>query len=78
MKRLKVGHLTSLYLMWYSVGRFFIESRRTDSLMLGSFRVAQIVSIILFVLGIFGIMITSRKGKFEGMYHDNSVKDIDY
>ena len=78
LKNLKVGHLTSLYLMWYSVGRFFIESRRTDSLMLGSFRVAQVVSIVLFVLGIFGIMITSRKGKFEGMYHDNSVKDIDY
>ena len=78
LKNIKVGHLTSFYLMWYSVGRFFIESRRTDSLMFGSFRVAQIVSIVLFVLGIFGIMITSRKGKFEDLYHDNSIRDIKY
>ena len=51
-KYLKVGGLTCFYLCFYSVGRFFIESMRTDSLMLGGFRVAQIVSLVLFVIGI--------------------------
>lgn len=43
------------YLIFYSFGRFFIEGLRTDSLMLFSFRVAQIVSILLFAGGIFGL-----------------------
>ena len=34
-----------LYIGLYSLGRFFIEGLRTDSLMLGSFRIAQLVSI---------------------------------
>ena len=31
--------------MWYGIGRLFIESLRTDSLMIGSLKVAQLVSI---------------------------------
>jgi phosphatidylglycerol:prolipoprotein diacylglycerol transferase len=52
-KYLKVGQLTSIYLMWYSVGRFFIEAMRTDSLMLGGIKVAQLVSVVLFTLGLY-------------------------
>nr|WP_227763861.1 prolipoprotein diacylglyceryl transferase [Zhaonella formicivorans] len=37
------------YLALYSVGRFFIEGLRTDSLMLGPIRVAQLVSLTLIV-----------------------------
>lgn len=33
------------YLGLYSVGRFFIETLRTDSLMLGSLKIAQVVSL---------------------------------
>lgn len=51
--KLRTGQLTGIYFMWYSVCRFFIESLRTDSLMLGSIKVAQLVSIILFILGLF-------------------------
>ena len=68
-KYLKIGQLTCIYLMWYSVGRFFIESLRTDSLMLGGFKVAQILSIVLFIVGIIILMILSRKGKFEDLYN---------
>jgi len=75
-KYLKVGGLTCFYLCWYSVGRFFIESMRTDSLMLGGFRVAQIVSLILFVIGILGLMIQSRKGKFEDLYSEPNRESI--
>ncbi len=57
---MKVGYLTGFYFIWYSTARFFIESMRTDSLMLGVFKVAQIISIIMFVVG-FGIIIYSFK-----------------
>ena len=52
-KKKKDGQLAGLYFMWYSFGRFFIEGMRTDSLMLGPLRVAQLISILLFILGLF-------------------------
>ncbi|MBO7079675.1 MAG: prolipoprotein diacylglyceryl transferase, partial [Bacilli bacterium] len=55
-KYTKVGTITGTYLIWYSIGRFFIEHLRTDSLMLGGFRVAQIVSIVLFLVGLYLII----------------------
>ena len=51
-KFMKVGFLTSFYLMWYSFERFFVEGLRTDSLMLGPIKMAQVVSVIMFVSGI--------------------------
>ena len=51
-KYIKIGATTCIYLMWYSLGRIFIEAWRTDSLMLGGFKVAQIISIILFLTGL--------------------------
>ena len=69
VKYLKIGQLTCVYLMWYSIGRFFIESLRTDSLMLGGFKAAQIVSVILFIIALIIMMLLSRKGKFEDLYN---------
>lgn len=43
-KSKKKGLVFFLYIGLYSLGRFFIEGLRTDSLMLGSIRVAQLVS----------------------------------
>lgn len=40
------GQIFILYLILYSVARYFIEGLRTDSLMLGPFRVAQLISIV--------------------------------
>ena len=51
--KLKKGQLTGIYLIWYSSARFLIESLRTDSLMLLDLKVAQIVSIILLVAGLY-------------------------
>ena len=51
-KFMKVGFLTSFYLMWYSFERFFVEGLRTDSLMFGPIKMAQVVSVIMFVSGI--------------------------
>ncbi len=40
------GEIFLLYVAWYGLGRFFIEGLRTDSLMLGSIKVSQLVAII--------------------------------
>jgi phosphatidylglycerol:prolipoprotein diacylglycerol transferase len=77
-KYLKVGQLTGFYLMWYSVGRFFIESMRTDSLMLGGFKVAQIVSILLFAIGLAIVMIKGRKSRFEDLYSEEMGNNIKF
>ncbi len=39
------GLIAGLYIGLYSLGRFFIEGLRTDSLMLGPLRIAQVVSL---------------------------------
>lgn len=45
------GEVALLYLILYSAGRFGIEGLRMDSLMLGPFRVAQLVSLLLIAGG---------------------------
>ncbi len=52
-KSTKIGQTTGLYLIWYGIGRFIIEGMRTDSLMLGNIRVAQLVSVVTLLIGIF-------------------------
>jgi phosphatidylglycerol:prolipoprotein diacylglycerol transferase len=52
---LKVGSLFMVYLTGYSIGRFWIEGLRTDSLMLGSLRIAQVVSLTGILLGLAGL-----------------------
>lgn len=54
------GEVFLLYLSLYSFIRFFIEGLRTDSLMLGSIRVAQLVSIIGFVIPLVILFIRKR------------------
>ena len=54
--RIKVGTLTFVYLIGYSIGRFWIEGLRTDSLMFGSLRIAQIISLVAIALGILGLI----------------------
>lgn len=51
-KYLKRGQLTGFYLIWYGIARFLIEALRTDSLMLGSLKMAQVVSVLFIVIGI--------------------------
>lgn len=58
---LKNGDLFLIYMITYSLGRFFIEGMRTDSLMIGSIRVAQLVSILLIISGSFIIYYRHKK-----------------
>ncbi|QLK85536.1 prolipoprotein diacylglyceryl transferase [Staphylococcus sp. 17KM0847] len=63
-RHLRVGETFGLYLIWYSIGRFFIEGLRTDSLMIGEvIRVAQLMSITLIIVGILLILIQRFKVK---------------
>lgn len=60
LKGLKRGDLTAFYLVWYGVGRFFIEGMREDSLMFIGLRVSQWVSVVLVILGL-GLFTYNRK-----------------
>ena len=51
------------YIVWYGLGRFFIESVRTDSLMIGSFKISQIVAALCVVGGITAIIVIKLKIK---------------
>ena len=61
-KRKFYGEHFIKYLILYSVGRFFIEGLRTDSLMFMDFRIAQLFSLASIVLGIIFIFVARKKG----------------
>jgi len=44
------GDLFFIYAILYSVGRYIIEGIRTDSLMIGEYRVAQLISILIIII----------------------------
>lgn len=47
---LRQGELFLSYIIWYSIGRFFVEGMRTDSLMLTeTLRMAQFISVVLII-----------------------------
>ena len=60
-KRQYRGQLTYIYLTLYGLIRAIIEGLRTDSLMLGSFRISQVISILLFM--VFGNILIYKKVK---------------
>lgn len=65
-KYLKTGQLTGFYLIWYGIARFLIEGLRTDSLMLGPIKMAQVVSVFFIGLGIY--LITKNRKKNDEQY----------
>ncbi|WP_100332311.1 prolipoprotein diacylglyceryl transferase [Bacillus xiapuensis] len=70
---LKRGELFLTYVIWYSAGRFFVEGLRTDSLMLGSLRMAQVVSISLIIAAAV-IFIVRRKTKAAQVPYNETGK----
>ena len=57
------GQLFCSYLVWYGIGRFLIESTRTDSLMLGTMKVSQLVAIVAIVGGALFALLLYRRSK---------------
>lgn len=64
MKRLKAGSLFSIYIMWYTAGRTWIESLRIDYAheFLGV-RINVWVSLAVFVLGVVSFIIVQQMGR---------------
>ena len=59
------GQVLFYYIGLYSLGRFFIEGLRTDSLMIGPLRMAQIISLVFILCAILGHLYLSKKSKEE-------------
>lgn len=62
------GQVLLMYLGWYGFGRMFIEGLRTDSLMVGPFRISQVLGFVCFatsaiLLTVF--LIRAKKAKEE-------------
>jgi phosphatidylglycerol:prolipoprotein diacylglycerol transferase len=74
--RLKTGTLFMVYLAAYSLGRLWIEGLRTDSLMLGPLRIAQVISFIGIVLGLAGLSwLYIAKRSFPDVVYTSSQKE---
>lgn len=62
------GQIACLYGMLYSVERFCVEHLRTDSLMIGSFRQAQVISAAAFVFCLALYIILNKKQLSKGAH----------
>ncbi|MBQ1878051.1 MAG: prolipoprotein diacylglyceryl transferase, partial [Erysipelotrichaceae bacterium] len=53
------------YLSWYGLVRFWIETRRTDALMIGNLKMAQVTSIVFVAVGLAGLLGAFNKRYLE-------------
>lgn len=68
---LRRGEMVLFYLVWYSVGRFFIEGMRTDSLyLIGDLRQAQVISLVTIAVAIIIFVYRRMKVKPVVRYKD--------
>lgn len=67
------GEVFCMYVLWYGLGRFFIEGLRTDSLYIGSVRASQMLALISAVtaLVIIIVMRVIVKKKGASLYRDS-------
>lgn len=77
-KKIVVGDALSFYLIWYGAVRIFIESMRTDPLMLGNtnIKVAQLISVLMIVGGV-AIFVLRRIFKYQLVSCRNALYDKD-
>ena len=73
-KKLKNGMLVSIYLIWYSIVRIFIESMRTDSLMLFNLKMAQVISVFLIIGGIVLFIYSYKKCDYYNKHEINKKR----
>jgi len=68
------GDIFLTYVMGYSVGRFFIEGMRTDSLyVVGNLRTAQLISIVLIIIGLV-LMYLNRKKNWVTVHYNGKKR----
>jgi phosphatidylglycerol:prolipoprotein diacylglycerol transferase len=71
---LRRGEMFLSYVIWYSIGRFFVEGLRTDSLMLTeNLRMAQTISIALIIGSVILIVYRRTKGLANKRYLDQGA-----
>ena len=70
------GELALSYAMWYSFGRFFIESMRTDSLYIPGtpIRVSQMLSVVIFAAALIIWIYRRRDYPKKSYYTDGILK----
>lgn len=62
-KKKQHGIVLGSYMVLYSLGRFFIEGLRTDSLMIGPLRMAQVISLVAIIICLLLHKKLSKKAK---------------
>ena len=68
------GEIFLSYLMMYSIGRFFIEGLRTDSLyVVPGLRTAQLISVVLIILAV-SLIIYRRKTGLAAVHYDGKKR----
>ncbi len=86
------GQIFLMYIVWYGMGRFWIEGLRTDSLMIGTLRVSQCVAAVSVVAGIILLCVfasyVKRMGSdyvlycntqaFQDVLAESAAKDKEY
>ncbi|WP_018930972.1 prolipoprotein diacylglyceryl transferase [Gracilibacillus lacisalsi] len=71
---LRRGEMFLTYVISYSIGRFFIEGMRTDSLyIIGDLRTAQFISILLIVGAIIMMIYRRKKGLSDRTYQGKKI-----
>lgn len=66
------GEVFLMYLGFYGAGRFVIEGLRTDSLMIGTLRVSQVLAAVLVFVSVLTIIIV--RSKIKGNHDENYLK----
>ena len=69
-KYTKIGQTSCIYLILYGIERFIVEGLRTDSLMLGNIRVAQLVSVAMVIIGVIYFIKLRQGSVFSNKYND--------
>ena len=59
------GEIFFFYIAWYGFGRMIIEQLRTDSLMVGVFRISQVVGFVCFIVGTVCIIVFANRARAE-------------
>ena len=59
------GEIFYTYMLIYAFCRFFLEHLRTDSLMLFNLKMAQVVSILMFIVGMVLILLPIFRRKHD-------------
>lgn len=70
-KRKFSGEVFLMYLAWYGFGRAIIETLRTDSLMIGPFKVSLLLGILLCVASITLIIVIRKKLKEKDVVYES-------